>query len=97
MFLTLMLAAMLALPQGGAADTKHTRGILSMARGDDPASASTSFFSMTAEASSLDGKYTVFARVVEGLEVVEKIEQAPVNRDAPVERIDIRTVRLIKP
>lgn len=78
-------------------DTKHTRGILSMARGDDPASASTSFFIMTGDAPSLDGKYTVFGRVVEGLDVVERIEQAPVSGESPVERIEIRNIRLVKP
>ena len=50
-------------------DTKHVKGILSMARGDDPASASTSFFIVTGDAPSLDGKYTVFGRVVDGMAV----------------------------
>ena len=75
-------------------DTKHTRGILSMARGDDPASASTSFFIMTGDAPSLDGKYTVFGRVADGLDVVGKIEQAPAHGEVPVERIEIRTIRV---
>ena len=39
-------------------DTKHVKGILSMARGDDPASALTSFFIVTGDSPSLDGKYT---------------------------------------
>jgi peptidyl-prolyl cis-trans isomerase B (cyclophilin B) len=77
-------------------DTKHTRGILSMARGDDLASASTSFFIMTGDAPTLDGKYTVLGRVAEGLDVVEKIEQAPVNGQTPVERIEIKTIHLVK-
>lgn len=78
-------------------DVPHTPGILSMARGDDPASASTSFFIMTGAAPTLDGKYTVFGRVVEGMEVVQKIEAAPVSGEAPVDRIEIRTIRLIRP
>lgn len=78
-------------------ETRHTRGILSMARGDDPASASTSFFIMTGDAPSLDGKYTVFGRVVDGLDVVENIEQSPLNGESPVERLEIRTIRLVKP
>jgi peptidyl-prolyl cis-trans isomerase B (cyclophilin B) len=77
-------------------DTKHVKGILSMARGDDPASASTSFFVVTGDASSLDGKYTAFGRVVAGLTVLEAIEAAPVNGEAPVQRIDVRTIRVIK-
>ena len=77
-------------------DTKHVKGILSMARGDDPASATTSFFIVTGDASSLDGKYTAFGRVADGLAVVEAIEQAPVNGEAPVTRIDLTGVRILK-
>jgi peptidyl-prolyl cis-trans isomerase B (cyclophilin B) len=77
-------------------DTKHTRGIVSMARGDDPASATTSFFIVTGDASSLDGKYTVFGRVVDGMSVVDAIEQTPVQGDAPVSRIELKQVRVVK-
>jgi cyclophilin family peptidyl-prolyl cis-trans isomerase len=77
-------------------DTKHVKGILSMARGDDPASASTSFFIVTGEAPSLDGKYTVFGRVVEGMAVVEAIEQSAVNGETPVSRVDLKSVRVVK-
>lgn len=77
-------------------DTKHVKGILSMARGDDPASASTSFFIVTGDASSLDGKYTVFGRVVDGMAAVDAIEQSPVNGEAPVARIDLVRVRIVK-
>ena len=77
-------------------DTKHVKGVVSMARGDDPASASTSFFIVTGDAPSLDGKYTAFGRVVEGLAVVEAIEASPVNGDAPVTRIELKNVRIVK-
>jgi peptidyl-prolyl cis-trans isomerase B (cyclophilin B) len=77
-------------------DIPHTKGILSMARGDDPASATTSFFIVTGNASSLDGKYTVFGRVTDGLNVVDTIEQAPLNGEAPVSRVELKTVRIIK-
>ena len=77
-------------------DTKHTRGIVSMARGDDPASATTSFFIVTGDASSLDGKYTVFGRVVDGMAVVDAFEQTPVQADAPVARIELKQVRVVK-
>ena len=77
-------------------DTRHVKGIVSMARGDDPASATTSFFIVTGEAPSLDGKYTVFGRVVDGMPVVEAIEQSPVNGEAPVTRVDIKGVRIVK-
>jgi peptidyl-prolyl cis-trans isomerase B (cyclophilin B) len=76
-------------------DTKHVKGIVSMARGDDPASATTSFFIVTGNASSLDNKYTVFGRVVDGLPVLEAIEQAPINGEAPVQRIELSRVRLV--
>jgi peptidyl-prolyl cis-trans isomerase B (cyclophilin B) len=77
-------------------DTKHVKGILSMARGDDPASASTSFFIVTGDASSLDGKYTVFGRVADGMSVVDAIEQSSVNGEAPVARIDLVRVRVVR-
>lgn len=77
-------------------DTKHLRGIVSMARGDDPASATTSFFIVTGDAPSLDGKYTVFGRVVDGMSVVDAIEQSPVSGETPVARIDLKAVRIVK-
>ncbi len=76
-------------------DTQHVKGVVSMARGDDPASATTSFFIVTGPASSLDGKYTVFGRVVEGMDVVDRIDAAPVNGESPVTRIEITKVRII--
>jgi peptidyl-prolyl cis-trans isomerase B (cyclophilin B) len=77
-------------------DIPHTKGILSMARGDDPASATTSFFIVTGNASSLDGKYTVFGRVTDGLNVVETIEQTPLDGEAPTQRIELKTVRILR-
>jgi peptidyl-prolyl cis-trans isomerase B (cyclophilin B) len=68
-----------------------------MARGDDPASATTSFFVVTGSAPSLDGKYTVFGRVVEGLSVIEAIEHSPVNGETPVSRIELTKVRIVHP
>jgi peptidyl-prolyl cis-trans isomerase B (cyclophilin B) len=78
-------------------DTRHEKGIISMARGDDPASATTSFFIVTGAAPSLDNKYSVFGRVVEGLDVVEKIEAVPVNGEAPVGPITLLKVRVVPP
>ena len=76
-------------------DTKHVKGTVSMARGDDPASATTSFFIVTADAPSLDGKYTVFGRVIDGLDVLQKIEASPVSGEAPTTRIDLLKVRIV--
>jgi cyclophilin family peptidyl-prolyl cis-trans isomerase len=78
-------------------DIVHVAGTVSMARLDDPASASTSFFICTAPAPSLDGKYTAFGEVVAGMDVVQAIEAVPVNGDAPTEKIELRRVRLEKP
>ena len=77
-------------------DTKHVKGIVSMARGEDPASASTSFFIVTGDGSSLDGKYTAFARVIDGMAAVEAIEATPVNGETPVTRIELTSVRISK-
>ena len=78
-------------------DTKHVKGIVSMARGDDPASASTSFFIVTGDGSSLDGKYTAFGRVVDGMAAVDAIEQSPVNGETPAQRIELTAVKVLKP
>jgi peptidyl-prolyl cis-trans isomerase B (cyclophilin B) len=75
-------------------DTPHDKGIVSMARGDDPASASTSFFIVTARASGIDGKYTAFARVVDGMNVVEAIEKVPCDGETPVKRVELIRVRI---
>lgn len=75
---------------------KHEAGVVSMARGDDPDSASTSFFICTAASPSLDGKYTAFGRVLQGMDVVAAIEQAPLDGEAPRTRIGITTVTLTK-
>jgi peptidyl-prolyl cis-trans isomerase B (cyclophilin B) len=77
-------------------DTPHDKGIVSMARLEDPASANTSFFIVTARTPALDGKYTVFGRVIEGLDVVEKIEASPVNGEAPVTRIEVSRVTVTR-
>jgi cyclophilin family peptidyl-prolyl cis-trans isomerase len=70
-------------------DLKHVRGILSMARTDDPNSATTSFFLMLGAAPHLDGQYTAFGRVIEGLEVLDAFEKEEVEGEAPKRRIEI--------
>lgn len=75
-------------------DTPHVKGTVSMARGDAPASADTSFFIVTARAGALDGAYTVFGRVVDGIDTVDRIEAAPVDGETPLQRIDLTRVRL---
>jgi len=77
-------------------DTKHVKGIVSMARGEAPDSATTSFFICTGRSTPLDGVYTAFGRVVDGMAAVEAIEAAPRTGETPNTRIDLRTVRIEK-
>ena len=78
-------------------DTRHVKGIVSMARGDDLASASTSFFIVTGDAAALDGKYTAFGRVTRGLDVVATIDAVEVDGETPRTRIELRHVRVEGP
>jgi peptidyl-prolyl cis-trans isomerase B (cyclophilin B) len=73
-------------------DTPNEFGIVSMARGDDPASATTSFFVCIGQCRSLDGTYTVFARVSRGADVLDRIAVVPVDGEAPREPIAITRV-----
>lgn len=57
--------------------TKHVRGVLSMARTNDPNSAGSQFFLMHADSFFLDRQYTAFGKITSGLEVVDKIANAP--------------------
>ena len=77
-------------------DTKHVKGIVSMARGDAPDSAQTSFFICVGTSAPLDGHYTAFGRVVDGMAAVERIEAAPREGEAPIARIELRTVKIEK-
>ena len=77
-------------------DTPHTRGILSMARSRDPNSAGSQFFIMVANSPQLDGQYTVFGKVVKGMDVVDKVVSQPRDRrDNPFERTEM-TVKIIE-
>jgi len=64
----------------------HLRGIVSMARSTDPDSAGSQFFIVTSDSTFLDRQYTVFAEVVEGLEIADKIVNLPRDgNDCPKE------------
>ena len=76
--------------------TMHVKGTLSMARLDDPASAQTSFFICTGPAPSLDGKYTAFGKVIDGMSVVEALDATPVDGDTPRERVEVVKARVEK-
>jgi len=78
-------------------DIPHTRGILSMARSQNVNSAGSQFFVMHQEYPSLNGKYTVFGEVVDGIEVVDFIANSPRNkRDRPNEDQIIREVEVLQ-
>ncbi len=70
-------------------DVKHERGIVSMARGDDPDSANTSFFLMLGAAPHLDGKYGAFAKIIEGMEVLDAFDKLELNGEAPAHRVEV--------
>lgn len=67
----------------------HIRGSLSMARTSDPDSADTSFFIVLGPATHLDGKYTIFGKVVDGFDTIELIEKAARQGESPVQRIEL--------
>ncbi|MEO6435268.1 MAG: peptidylprolyl isomerase, partial [Tepidisphaeraceae bacterium] len=76
-------------------DTKHVRGVLSMARTNDPDSAGSQFFVMHAAAPFLDNQYTVFGKLTKGDEVIDKIVNAPRNaQDRPNEPTKIKTIKI---
>jgi peptidyl-prolyl cis-trans isomerase B (cyclophilin B) len=77
-------------------DVKHQAGIVSMARGDEIDSALTSFFIVLGDQPALDGTYTVFARVVDGMDVVQKIAATPNDKERPLERVDIYSMRVVR-
>jgi peptidyl-prolyl cis-trans isomerase B (cyclophilin B) len=77
-------------------DTKHVKGIVSMARSEAADSAQTSFFICTGVSTALDGQYTAFGRVVDGMAAVDAIEASPRNGETPTTRVELRTVRFEK-
>ncbi len=62
---------------------KHERGIVSMARGDEPNSASTHFFILVGPGQHLNGKFAAFGKVRKGMEVADAINAAPKDGDKP--------------
>ena len=71
----------------------HKRGILSMARSQSPDSASSQFFIVVGDSTFLDNQYTVFGEVTEGMDVADKIVNAPKGgQDRPVNPVSITKV-----
>lgn len=75
---------------------KHTRGVISMARSYDPNSAGSQFFIMHKDAPHLDGGYASFGKVIEGIEVVDKIAKTRTSRsDKPLIPVVIESIEVI--
>lgn len=83
-------------------DRHHVRGVISMARSQDPDSAGCQFFICTGDATFLDGKYTCFGKLISGDDVLEKIAKTPVEASAmgekskPTERVEVKSIRVME-
>jgi cyclophilin family peptidyl-prolyl cis-trans isomerase len=75
-------------------DVKHVRGIVSMAHGDDPDSATTSFFLVLGPAPTLDTKFAAFGKVVDGIDVLNAFEKEDVDGEKPKSRLEILSTRI---
>lgn len=74
-------------------DLKHTPGVLSMARTMIPDSAGSQFFIMHQTSPHLDGEYAAFGKVIEGMDIVNKIAEMPTDyRDRPLEDQKMKSV-----
>ncbi|MBR2188597.1 MAG: peptidylprolyl isomerase [Eubacterium sp.] len=74
-------------------DLAHTEGVLSMARAMDPNSAGSQFFIMHKTSPHLDGQYAAFGKLIEGLDVVDRIAATPTNyQDAPLTPVVIESM-----
>ncbi len=77
-------------------DLEHTRGVISMARSQAYDSAGSQFFIMHQDAPHLDGQYAAFGKVVEGMEVVDKIASSETDYyDAPIEPVVIESIKIV--
>jgi len=68
----------------------HERGIVSMARPDEPNKATTDFFILVGAAPFLDGKFAAFGRVTKGMEVVDAMNKAPVTDEKPEKPVRLK-------
>lgn len=77
-------------------DRKHVRGVISMARSQNPDSAGSQFFICHGNPSFLDGQYTAFGKLIKGDDVLEKIATSKTGpNDRPVERIALESVKIV--
>jgi peptidyl-prolyl cis-trans isomerase B (cyclophilin B) len=85
----LMRRAVRRVPDEPSA-VKHVRGIVSMARSDEPDSATTHFFILAGEGSHLDGRFAAFGRVRTGMEVVDKINNGEMDGEKPKKPVRVK-------
>ncbi len=84
------------LANGVVNKLSHTRGVVSMARSQDPDSASSQFFICHQDATFLDGNYAAFGKVVNGMDVVDAIAEVETDyRDKPLEEQKMKKVTLV--
>ncbi len=82
-------------------DRKHERGVISMARSQDPDSAGSQFFIVLGDASFLDNKYTAFGKLIKGEDVLEKLGKTPVGsggggeKSKPQKRVGVESVKIV--
>jgi peptidyl-prolyl cis-trans isomerase B (cyclophilin B) len=77
-------------------DRPHVRGVLSMARTQDPHSAGSQFFICHGDARFLDRQYTAFGRLIQGDEVLEKIATTATRPgDRPIKRMHVESIRIV--
>lgn len=85
------------LTNGFKNDLKHSKGVLSMARTMDKNSATSQFFIMHHDAPHLDGAYAAFGKVVEGLDIVDKIASVQTDGyDQPLKDVKIKSITVLK-
>jgi peptidyl-prolyl cis-trans isomerase B (cyclophilin B) len=74
----------------------HTKGVLSMARSQDPNSAGSQFFICHGNPSFLDGQYTAFGKLIKGEDVLDKIATTPTTPpDRPVKRVNVESIKIV--
>jgi peptidyl-prolyl cis-trans isomerase B (cyclophilin B) len=71
-------------------DLRHVRGIVSMARSDEPNSATTHFFILVGDGPHLDSRFSAFGRVLKGMEVADAINRAPSEGEKPMTPVRIK-------
>lgn len=71
-------------------DVKHVRGIVSMARGEEPNTATTHFFILVGNGPHLDGKFAAFGRVIQGMETADAINLAELDGEKPIVPVRIK-------